>query len=289
MVFHTGNIYGDRDLVCEIEGLDSTMVCHVEFENPFTGAGLAAPQRLKLCSGIAGALEERGAAMQIERRFCGDTLLDRLPRRNNSLLGSDCVSYILDDYTRFPLMKEVFTEFIPEIKAERAGKNRRTLQVRLRDGLGKFEFSKDSALVLLDGVPVFDHNKIYGYDPLLVKRIDIYQAKHFVGDRSYDGVANFVTYRGTLPSMTFGGNVRVISFQGVSYPQAYTGALLPDPDEYPDYRQTIYWHPLFEMPAGATASLPCRLPSGSGDFVIVVEGIAADGTPVTASATFSTK
>lgn len=285
MTFLTGNIYGERDLVCEIEGVDSTLACHVEIDNPFVGANLTAPQPLKLSKSIADALEQRSASMQIERRFCGDTLLDWLRMRNNALLGAECSSYILDDYTRFPLMKEVFIEFIPEIRVERVSRDNRQIQVRLKDGIGTVGFSNDSSLVLLDGVPVFDHNKIYNYDPLLVKRIDAYQAIHYVGDRSYDGVANFVTYKGNLPSMTFGGNVRVVSFQGVSYPQAYTGAYLPS--DYPDYRQTIYWHPLLEMPAGGSLSVPCRLPSYSGDFVIVVEGIAADGKPVAASAVFS--
>lgn len=285
--FFTGNIYGDRDLVCEIEGVDSMLACHLELEKPFIGAEVTAPQTLKLSSAIADALKARGAAMQIERRFCSDTLLDLLRLRNNSLLGEDCRSYILDDYTRFPLMKEVFVEFIPEIRAERVSRDNRTLQVRLKNGLGDSGFSKDSSLILLDGVPVFDHNRIYNYSPLLVKRIDAYEATHYIGDRSFDGVANFVTYKGNLPSMTFSGNVRVISFQGVSYPQAYTGASLPS--DYPDYRQTIYWHPLVEVPAGASVHVPCRLPSYAGDFVIVVEGMAADGAPVTATASFSTR
>ena len=140
--------------------------------------------------------------------------------------------------------------------------------------------------MMLDGVPVFDHEKIMNYDPLLVETVQIYPHTCFIGNRIFEGVANFVTYKRNLPSFTFGGNVRVIDWQGVSRPMALTGESLFPGDGYPDYRQTIYWHPLMSLEAGAATVTECRLPDYKGRFVVVAEGITAAGEPFRAATSF---
>ncbi|MBO4571394.1 MAG: hypothetical protein J5699_05670 [Bacteroidales bacterium] len=284
--FRTGNIYGDRDLVCEIEGLDSTAACHLEFEDPFVGAKVSDPAPLLLSECLAPALEKRGTAMQIERRFMSDTLMSWFRVRHNTFLGSERTSFILDDYTRFPLMKEVFTEFIHQIKVSGNARRGRTISIALEDTYGRSIPSTNPTLVLLDGVPVFNHDKIYDYDPLLVKRIDLYPYPHLVGTRFFDGVINFVTYKGNMPSYTFDGNVRIVNFNGVSFPQAYTCSSVGPDSGYPDYRQTIYWDPLVEISAGGSYEAQVKLPDYKGEFTVVVEGFCSDGTPVYQKNTF---
>ena len=51
-------------------------------------------------------------------------------------------------------------------------------------------------------------------------------------------------------------------------------------DNYPDYRQTLYWHPLLEVGAGESVTIPCSLPDYRGSFVVVAEGLDAAGRPV---------
>lgn len=286
LVFYTGNIYGQKELITEIEGIDPKLNCHVELESPFTAEGVTAPAPLQLCPGVAEALSVRAAAMQIERRFMADTLLEYLPRRDNVLFEDNVGRrYHLDYYTRFPVMKEIFIEFVHEVAVRERG-GVRTLHVTIQDGSPDPRFSRQPALVLLDGVPVFDHGKICDYDPLLVENIDIYPYIYFIGGRQFDGIVNFVTYKRTLPSMKFGNNVRVVNYQGVSYPTAYRrSAAVPEdsaPASYPDYRQTAYWHPLVSLPAAGTVTLEGLLPDYPGDFTVTVEGMTADGRPLRA-------
>lgn len=279
VTFRTGNIYGSCDMVCELRGIDIALNCHIELEEPFLGVKADAPAVLPLSRSMASDLERRAAAMQIERRFAADTLYDWLHFRGNGFLGQDKVSYILDDYTRFPLMKEVFIEFIPEIRAVNAGGGHHRIQIQIAGGGGISSFTDGDPLMLIDGVPVFDHDLIYAYDPLLVRRIDIYPHVHYLDGVEYAGVVNFVTYKGNMPSVDFGSAVRVLSFNGAAFPQAYTGAGI-DASEYPDYRSTIYWDPLVELTPGSATVLECRAPAYSGTFTVRVEGLASDGTPV---------
>lgn len=277
--FYTCNIYGTKDMICEIEGIDSTLNCHLELKSPYVEAGIAAPSRLKMAPAISDALLRRSSSMQIEKQFASDTLFEYLPVRENMLFTGKAVQYILDDYTRFPVMEEVFIEFIEEIKARRTD-GKADIRVRLDNYAGLVSFSKATALMMLDGVPVFDHSKILAYDPLLVESVNIYPAPHYIGARQFDGLVNFVTYKKNLPDFKFSNNARVINYQGVSYPEAYTCLSTGGNAGYPDYRQTALWQPIVNVAAGESVTLNCKIPAYAGRFAVVVEGLAADGTPI---------
>ncbi|MBQ0123339.1 MAG: hypothetical protein KBS58_00645 [Bacteroidales bacterium] len=284
--FITGNIYSDKELITEIEGIDSTMSVHLELESPFVAKDIAAPAALVMAPSIADALLARGAAMQIEKRFAADTLYEFLPIRDNLLFDSKSIQYKLDDYTRFPTMQEVITEFISQLRVRRSDDGKRDIQVRTEDDYKSFVFAKGASLMMLDGVPVFNHETILNYDPLLVETVNIYPYTYYVGSRLYDGIVNFVTYKKNLPSMKFSNSARVVNYQGVSYPTAYTCRGLERGGDYPDYRQTVYWHPSTELPAGADVEVEYVAPSYKGRFSVVVEGLTGDGEPLYQKITF---
>jgi len=286
--FFTGNIYGNKECVCEIEGMDPTFTGFIELESPFVGAKVSAVEPLKMSASLREPLRSRSVAMQVEQKFTGDTLFELLPVKGNGLFGDQEIVYILDDYTRFPTMEEVFIEFVKEVRARRWGDRKRNIQVRLDDRTDH-AFSRDTTLMMLDGVPVFDQQKIMDYDPLLVESIHIYPNITFIGSRSFEGIVNFVTYKHNLPAFKFGSNVRVIDFQGVSWPMAATGESLRKEEGYPDYRQTIYWHPLLELAPGQTVEIPCKLPDYKGHFRVVAEGLTTGGKPLQATSSFTTE
>jgi hypothetical protein len=285
LAFYTGNLYGDKECICEVEGIDPSLNCFIELESPFVNARVADAAPLRMTASLQDALQDRSFGMQVARRFLADTLYEFLPVRDNGLFEADDIVYPLDDYTRFTTMEEVFVEFIQEIRARRRSDGSRDIQVLLANGT-QTRFSQDRSLMLLDGVPVFDHQKIMDYDPLLVEAIHIYPRTHYIGTRVYDGIANFVTYKHNLPAFKFGGNTRVIDWQGVSWPMAMTGAALRERADIPDYRQTICWHPLLNVAPGAEVAVPCKQPDYKGRFIVVVEGLSADGTPVRAASAF---
>ena len=234
----------------EIEGTDRDNVCHLELINPFLNLDPGNIPALALCSDYGKALELRGLGMQLERAFNADTLYSAIPIKEYITFDIQSrKSYILDDYTRFPVMEELFVEFIPEIRTRQA-EGRREIQVLATDSRGDYRFTRGAALVLLDGVPVLDHEKILSYDPLLVKRIDIYPDSYFVGIRGFSGIVNCVG------------------------------------KEYPDYRQTLYWHPLLTLGPGESMEIDCKMPVYPGRFEAVAEGLTASGGPVSASSTF---
>ena len=287
VTFYTSNIYGDHEMFLEIENVDRDRICHLELVSPFLNFAPGTIPALTLSSSYARDLERRGFGMQLEKVFDADTLYEALPAREHLVLDNQKrISYVLDDYTRFPVMEELFVEFIPEMRVRRVD-GAQQIQVRVSDMLNNYYFPAGSALVLLDGVPVLDHAKILAYDPLLVQRIDIYPDSYLFGIRGFSGIVNFVTYKRTLPSMQFEDNVRIVDFQGCSLPLAYTGAGVGR--NYPDFRQTIYWHPLLTLAPGESIELECKTPAYSGRFEAVAEGLTETGAAVAASATLDVR
>lgn len=285
--FFTSNIYGEQELFLEIENVDRSNVCHLELVSPFRNLPVGRMEPLQIHESWASALELRGLGMQLEKSFDADTLYAALPARTHRLFDErDCKQYNLDDYTRFQLMEEVFIEFIPEVRVRTVDK-KKDIQVWTVSALGGYYFQNGRTLVLMDGVPVLDHEKILSYDPMLVKRIEVYTDIYYFGARSYAGVVNFVTYKGTLPSMEFADNVRVVDFQGCSLPLAYTCEGVGE--DYPDYRQTIYWHPLLTLAPGEHVELDCKTPAYTGRFQVVAEGLTPSGAPVRSVAAFEVR
>jgi hypothetical protein len=285
--FYTSNIYGDQEMFLEIENLDRGSVCHLELVSPFLDLPAGSFKPMPLHPDWASALKLRGLGMQLEKNFDADTLYTALPARTHLVLDEqECRQYNLDDYTRFQLMEEVFVEYIPEVRVRSVG-GKKEIQVWTSNPLGGFTFQNGKTLALLDGVPVLDHEKILSYDPNLVKRIDIYTHGYFFGTRIFEGVLNFVTFKGTLPSMEFADNVRIVDFQGCSIPLAYTCEGVGS--DYPDYRQTLYWHPMLTLAPGERVEVECKTPAYGGRFEVVAEGLTTGNDPVRAVAAFEVK
>lgn len=273
-VFYTKNIYGDEEAFLEISSPGTE--CHLEIESPFRKVRAAEVPALRLSRSLEKDILDRSVAMQVQRAAGADSLYERLDIPQDPFLDADYFEYKLDDYTRFPLMEELFIEFIREIRIIR-NKGIRQLVVFVQDSYKPSPQSQIPALVLLDGVPISDHSKIFDYDPLLVEKVIIYPHNYYLGQWVYSGIINFVTYKRNMPSYQFGENIRVINYQGVSFPVA---SYLPNGGEdHPDLRQTLLWHPLVDIGPGESRILHFRLPSYDGKFGLKVEGFDAKGAP----------
>ena len=276
--FYTRNIYGNTDLV--LAAGNSSGNSHLEILSPFADVTDPDIPALPLSQSIQDKILLRSMSMQVQRATDADSLYSVLPIPDTVPFKGDSVVYELDAYTRFPLMEELFIEYISEVSFRRTPQGRE-LVVFMLDDFRPVPYESQPCLVLLDGIPVLDHNVIFDYDPLLVERIVIYPNTYFLGGRTYQGIINFKTYRGDLPSYTFESNDRVVEFKGVSYPVV---SWLPDTSEdVPDLRQTILWHPLIDLAPGESKTLDFCLPSYEGIFKVAVEGFDSEGKPQCAS------
>ena len=264
--FRTENIFRDGDIVCLLDGLDPGMDCHLEIESPFLSPVPKNLPKLKLCRSMERDLVRRMSSLAAERG--SDTLAVTLPmRRDHFFLTHECISYVLDDYTRFPTMEEVFVEITPDIKLRKRNGEPHIYALMSTSVLEEAARWGD-VVTMIDGVPIFNQNIIATYDPAVVKVIELYPFRYDIGGKTFDGVVNFVTFRGDMPGVSFDDNVRIYDFHGCSWPMVHEGS------------ETPFWHPLLTLEPGESFEIPSSSLEAGVSYTLSVDGLAYGRRPV---------
>ena len=275
--YYTSNIYGNREIVCEVSMLDREEG-YIDFDNPFFHPAAGQLPKLRMSPSQRQDLVSRKAAVRAEKALRIDTLTTYMTHRNDLLLESiERRRYHLDDYTRFPSVREIVVEFIPELSLRRI-KDTWAMQLVISDAIqSRFE-KTNNVLVMMDGVILSNLDLLVGFDAMLLEDIDIYTQPFVCGKIPFHGMVNFITKKSYVTALHFPANVRVVDFQGVSYPVAYNGAV-PE-GEGQDLRQVLYWHPVLNLDAGSDYRLEFTTPGYAGRFKAVAEGFTEDGAPI---------
>ena len=275
--YHTSNIYGNREIVSEVSQLDRKEG-YIDFESPFIHPEAGTLPKLLLSPVQRQDLVSRKAALRAEKTLRIDTLTTFMTRRKDLLLESvDHRRYHLDDYNRFPSVREVLVEIIPELSLRRV-KDVWQLQLVVSDAVQSRFDRTGSILVMMDGVVLSDLDLLLDFDAMLLEDVDIYLQSFVCGKVAYHGLVNFITKKNYVTALHFPANVRVVDFQGVAYPVAYNGAV--PKGEGQDLRQLLYWHPVLNLDAGSDYRIEIHTPGYAGRFKAVAEGFTEDGKPV---------
>lgn len=272
--FPTGNIYGDRELVCVVPAADEKV--RIRLESPFVHPSDPDIPALYLHESQYGALVSRKNSLSV--LYAADTLYTFLPRREDLLLsGVSWERYHLDDYNRFPSIQEIIVEILPTVRLRRGA-----IEVLVTDGTNTVRNFKDRVLVMMDGVVIPDFSLLMNLDAMLLDDVYVCTEPFVSGYISYNGIVNFVSKKNYVTALNFPENVYVLDFKGVRYPVAYLGAVPGGRD----VRQLLYWHPSLQIKEGQTQRLPLTAPDYAGRFYIVAEGLSEEGEPVSAAAYF---
>ncbi|MBR4826409.1 MAG: hypothetical protein IKZ91_00810 [Bacteroidales bacterium] len=270
--FEVENIFGSGDIVYMLEGLDPGMNCHLEPVSPFLSPKVTGLPKLKLSRSMEADLLRRAAALREEK--AADTLAVTLPvRRPHFMLTHESVTYILDDYTRFPTMEEVFVEITQYARLRHPGGKTKIYSL-MYTSVNDLTPRWGDAVAMVDGVPVADQKLIETYDPAIVKAVEVYPYRYNMGFKVFDGVVNLVTFQGNMPGVLFDDNVRIYDFQGCAWPMCHSGS------------ETPYWHPLVTLEPGERIELPCEALQTGVEYTVSVEGLASGGVPVHLRKTF---
>jgi hypothetical protein len=223
-------------------------------------------------------LLKRSMGLQVLQSYRGDSL--------SVIKGVDALlqwkpdwRYLLDEYTRFATMGEVVTEFIPGLRFKRIG-DRRVLSVLTEERTG---YTDDNSLVLLDGIPVADHELLYNYNPLLIEEICIYRGKYQFGGVQFDGIATFKTYGNDYQELTVSNATQLFDYEGTQAPRYfYTPSYATEQEKntrMPDYRHTLLWEPRVKT-EGNAAVIPFTTSDLKGEYVVTVEGLTKNGEAI---------
>lgn len=179
--------------------------------------------------------------------------------------------YDLDEYTQMSTIHELIVEFVRGVRRQKEGDINMlfTFDPQTRD------YATLPALVLLDGMPVYDIDEIMEYDAHLVKYVQIYTGRFTFGQSCCQGVISFITRGGCLSNYKLDIGSQLMSY---AFPQQrptfapHTAACPPSGCPH----STLLWEP-----AVRDESYTFRAPAAPGRYQVTIQGYHADGSHFT--------
>ncbi|HWD89305.1 MAG TPA: hypothetical protein VG367_14330 [Mucilaginibacter sp.] len=287
LLFNTQNFYGQHEIVAQANGtVDSTY--RVDIQSPYADAAGGGKTEADLNQEIKKALVESSVNMQVQNIFSGDQIKQFYSPATDStsFFGKPGKSYKLDDYTRFTTMEEVLREYVVSIGV---AKHQGKFVIHMFDG----DRLLGDPLVLLDGVPVFDADKLFKWDPLKIKKLDVVSHDYLYGPVMFNGVMNFTTYKGDGTNMEIDPHAVVLDYEGLQLERKFYSPVYESAAErnstIPDFRTALYWNPDVNTNSAGKANLSFYTSDKPGQYIGVIEGITADGQSGSGIFTFEVK
>lgn len=291
--FYTDALCSVREVIAVAES-PGAAAYRIDLETGFASHTPVEMPPLQLYKRNEAALLAHSMALQSQYLFAGDSLPAAAPGGEST--GSQAQrkaveafgyaprfvptrSYWLDDYVRFRTVEQTFTEFILGVVIRKIG-NQPRFCVRKEEKQG---FNDGNTLVLLDGIPLADHQTLLNYNPYRLSRIDIYQGTYVFGNRMYEGMIAFYTSRHRFPDLRLPGGTQLLDYKGTAAAESLEGTAYPTDSlrasRLPDFRHTLYWNPSLKNVASGL-ELDCYTSDYEGSYLITVEGLSPEGQPV---------
>ncbi|RSK49482.1 MG2 domain-containing protein [Hymenobacter rigui] len=280
VLFETADFYGVRDVVVQTNTQrDSTY--RVELDSPYSQA-FATSMFTRPFTPYPRFKDEftlRHLQNQVQttynRKFT--SVFSQPATDTLAFFGKPDEKYWLDDYTRFKTLEEVLREYVPGVKV-RLRKD--GFHFNVLDNPNRTMFT-DEPLVLLDGMPVFNTNKMMAYDPAKIKKLEVLDSRYFQGRALYNGIISFSTYKGNLDGFPLDARALVQEYDGLQRQREFYAPRYDTPEarqsRLPDLRNLVYWNPQVMTTPGQPAVLEFFTPDQPGQYRIVVQGLSTSG------------
>jgi hypothetical protein len=232
-----------------------------------------------LSRSLRDVIEQRSVAVQIENAYyekkMDSVYVPPLPPPFFHPLEK---TYVLDDYTRFPTLRETIIEVLKEVYFRKDGD---TYSLHLRNMTMDTEVY-GLPLVLVDGLLVQDINDLFDFPAKNIESASLVNAPYVYGPKTFSGIISFMTKNQDFKSRTSGDFITKMTF---ARPLPEKGYLQPDysgkkaASRIPDYRQQLLWLPDMGSKTGMN-DISFFTSDVSGTFEIRLEGFSEKGIPV---------
>jgi len=280
--FNVNNYYGPGEMIAQVATADRNKY-RVDILSPYTEF----PSALNAGNFNAGHSEdwllERSIAMQAQniyradsnRRYAMPKVIDTM-----AFFGKPEFTYMLDEYKRFTTMEEVLREYVMPINVRASGGK---LEMAIFDESVR-QFYTDNILVLLDGIPIYDYNRIFSYDPLKIRRLQVIPRRYLYGPRVFSGIASFESTNEKFDGFSLDPSLVTVDYEGLQLQREFYSPSYATEAErlkrIPDMRTTLFWEPFLKLYGTGKSELKFYTSDLKGRFVVVVNGISKDGRTV---------
>ena len=254
---------------------------YVELDNPFPDSFRRSySHSAHIDTGLLASLNKAVISMQVKRTY------DALKKLKSDIIQTGVINDFyglpefttrMSDFIQLTSLREALKELVPgAVTSNRNGKtvintlNKRNYEIEIKD-----------PLVMVDGVPVFDHDKVLNIKGDRIEKIEVMNTGYVVSDIYLDGIIDITTKKGDLSSIEFDKPVFRQEFEAL---QKASGFSSPDYSDIsqkisriPDFRNTLYWNPDVSTDENGKATLEFYTSDETDDYILLVEGFTTDG------------
>jgi hypothetical protein len=136
-------------------------------------------------------------------------------------------------------------------------------------------------MVLIDGLPLFDVDKLFAINPLKLKRLDMITTNYVYGPSLFNGIMSFTTYKNDANSFAIDSRAVVIDYEGLQLERKFYSPVYGTDQQssstMPDFRNTLYWNPDAGTNLQGKNSLSFYTSDKQGRYIGIIEGITDNG------------
>lgn len=232
--------------------------------------------KFRVTPSMADLIRQRSIYNQVENSYAAVKQDSILPGENSlPFYGTLPELYNLDDFTRFPTLRETFIEIIQMSRIRRN-----------RDGTSRFELiSKGDLgiepLLIVDGIIVQNHEDLVHYDARKIKSIGLQRDEYYLGPESFKGLIVFETVNGDFVSSLNRPYIHTADVQNVQPEKEYFHPQYESEknSRIPDYRLQLLWQPVVKI-EGSSREIRFFTSDVPGNYEIRLEGFTDNGEAV---------
>ncbi|MBL0735829.1 hypothetical protein JI750_02950 [Flavobacterium sp. GN10] len=254
----------------------------------FDPSSLQFTSKLNLSPELKKDIEERSTASQIQNAYYQikkDSLVTEAVM--SPFFSTIEKTYILDDYTRFPTLKENIVEVLVELYYR---KNNGKYELHIRNDQKDLQMY-GPPMVLVDGLLIQDPSDLFEYNMGNVNKVSLISEPYVYGPNLYGGLISFETKNNEFSENYAKKYLKTMEIQRPNPQKVYN-----NPDyaagnklqRIPDYRYQLLWKPDIKLDS-KEENLSFYTSDIKGNFEVIVEGFTENGQPVYVSKNITVK
>jgi hypothetical protein len=287
LTYFTKDFFGPNEIIAETNSnIDSTF--RIDLSSPFAEQySKTQTPKFDIYPALINPLKEHSLGVQVLNIYSGDQIkrFDYPIVDSSAFYGKPFKTYKLDDFTRFTTMEEDLREYVSE---DNIVNSRGRFHIKVLNERG---FLDSDPLVLIDGIPVFNIDKLFTIDPLKVRKLEVVPFRYYYGPSDEEGIFSFTTYKGDLGGVDLDPKAVVMDYEGLQlHRQFYSpvyGSEAEASSRVPDFRNLLYWLP--SLNGNRQGPISFYSSDQAGKYIGVVQGITNNGDAGSQYFTFDVK
>lgn len=283
--FEFNKMHGSSEVIVQTNPTADTL-SRVELNNPFFEQYSATHiPAFHLSYAKEKALTDLSIGVQVQNMYSGNKLKRYMqPADSVSIFEKPDAVYMMDDYTRFTTIEEVLREYVILMDVQ---KNKGKFSLQLMDNFSvpklmtlNTVFFQTDPMILVDGVPIFNVDRLMSYDPLKMRKLEVYNRRYLFNNSFFSGVLNWTSYKGDLANFELDPRALVIDYEGMQLQREFYSPSYDDPaamQHLPDFRTLLYWSPEIAADKNGEHHLRFFTSDKKGNYIAVIQGLTANG------------